>query len=133
MLLSRPKRTGCGVVIQIPTSLAYPNWISSLWDHHLTGSDWIKSLSRISPNQLSNPLTSFVNRVYTVDRIYFWFFLLIWNSIVHSAFWVDEVYLLLGSLVTLTCIVATVSTPGAPNVSWWEQSVLASDFLLNSP
>ena len=115
--LSRTERIGCGVVIRISTSPANSNRISSLWDHHLARSNLTKSMSGISSDQLNNTLTSSVNRLYTVNQIYFRFFLLIRNSIVHSSFWVNKVHLLLGSLIILACIVAIVSTPGAPNVS----------------
>ena len=48
--LSRPNRTGCGVVARISAVLAYPNRISGLRNHHLAGSDLTGSLSRVGPN-----------------------------------------------------------------------------------
>ena len=95
---------------------AYPNWISSLLNHHLAGSDLTGSLSWICPDEWRHALTSSIYWLYTINRVDFRFFIFVRNGVVHSGFGIDEMHLLLGPFVTLAGIVATLSNSGTPNV-----------------
>ena len=114
--LSRPNWTGCGIVAWISTIPAYPNRISGLLNHHLAGSNLTGSLSWICPDEWGHALTSSVYKLYTINWVDFWFFILVRNGVIYSGFRVDKMHLLLGPLITLAGIVAILPTSGTPNV-----------------
>ena len=89
----------------------------SLLNHRLARSNLTGFLPGIGPDERGHTPASSVYRLYTIYRIGFRFLFFVRNSVVYSGFRVNEVYLLLGSLVTLAGVMAILPASGTPNVS----------------